>query len=101
MTKKQLLTEHAINLGNIIKEYRLALSLEKKSRQYFIDDRINKQLLPVDWISEKSLSNIENGYNMPSLVTLKYLSVALEVDFSTLINAIEEYILPSENSNRN
>ncbi|WP_227888977.1 helix-turn-helix domain-containing protein [Cytobacillus oceanisediminis] len=101
MTKKKLLTDQAIKLGNVIKDYRLALSLEKKSRQYFIDDRINKQLLPEDWISEKSLTNIENGYNMPSLVTLKYLSIALEVDFSTLINAIEEYILPSENSNRN
>ncbi|WP_298468988.1 hypothetical protein [uncultured Psychrobacillus sp.] len=101
MTKKQLLTEHAIKLGNIIKDYRLALSLEKKSRQYFIDDRINKQLLPEDWISEKTLTNIENGYNMPSLVTLKYLSIALEVDFLVLINAIEKYILPSENSNRN
>lgn len=99
MTKKQLLTDHAMKLGNIIKDYRLELFLEKNSRQYFIDDRVNKQLLPEDWISEKSLSNIENGYNMPSLVTLKYLSIALEVDFSTLINAIEEYILPSVNSN--
>lgn len=99
MTKKQILTENAIKLGNIIKDYRLALSLEKKSRQYFIDDRVKMQLLPVDWISEKSLTNIENGYNMPSLVTLKYLSIALEVEFSTLINAIEDYILPSENNN--
>lgn len=101
MTKKKLLTDQAIKLGNVIKEYRLALSLEKNSRQFFIDDRINKQLLPEDWISEKSLTNIENGYNIPSLVTLKYLSIALEVDFPTLINAIEEYILPSENSDRN
>ena len=99
MTKKQLLTKNAINIGNIIKKYRLELSPEKKSRQYFIDDRVKKQLLPVDWISEKSLSNIENGYNVPSLATLKYLSIALEVDFSTLINAIEEYILPPENEN--
>lgn len=98
MTKKQRITKNAIKLGEIIKNYRLALSLENKSRQYFINDRIDKQLLPVDWISEKSLTNIENGYNLPSLVTLKYLSIALEVDFSTLINDIGDYILPSENN---
>lgn len=80
-------------IGEIIKKHRLQLSLEKNSRAFFIDDRVNKGLLDPEWISEKTLSNIENGYNMPSLPTLKLLSVGLEVDFIKLIKEIEDFIL--------
>ncbi|QQZ11361.1 helix-turn-helix transcriptional regulator [Heyndrickxia vini] len=74
----------------------MQLSLEKASRAFFIDDRVDKGLLDPEWISEKTLSNIENGYNMPSLSTLKLLSVALEVDFLELIKEIEDFILDNE-----
>lgn len=93
MTKKQLKTASTLEIGKIIKRRRKELSLNKSARQYFIDDRVNKNILPCDWISEKSLSNIENGYNMPSLLTLKLLSVALEIDFIDLLKEIEDFIL--------
>lgn len=92
MTKKQERTLNAILIGKVIHEYRLALSLTNNSRQFFIDDRIRKNLLPHGWISEKSLANIENGHNMPSLLTLKLLSIALEVDFLLLVKEIQDFI---------
>lgn len=92
MTKKQERTLNAILIGRTIHEHRLSLSLTSNSRQFFIDDRIKKNLLPHGWISEKSLANIENGHNIPSLLTLKMLSIALEIDFLTLIREIEDFI---------
>jgi transcriptional regulator with XRE-family HTH domain len=98
MTKKKRENQKSniLEIGKIIKKHRLQLSLEKNSRALFIDDRVNKGLLNSEWISEKTLSNIENGYNMPSLPTLKLLSVALEVDFLELIKEVEDFILDNE-----
>lgn len=93
MTKKNELKTNLIQLGKILKEYRMQLSLKTNSRQFFIDDRVEKNLLDEGWISEKTLTNIENGHNLPSLITLKHLAFALEVDFLELIGAIEKYIL--------
>ena len=70
----------------------MQLSLPIQSRQYFIDDRIKKGLLVDGDFSEKTLTNLENGHNLPNLTTLKYLAVALEVDFLELIKQIEPYI---------
>lgn len=53
---------------------------------------IDPGLLKEGDISEKSLINIENGYNLPSLSTLKILSVALEVDFFELLEKLYDYI---------
>lgn len=92
MTKRKEKDTHLIKIGKIIKDHRLNLSLPKSSRQYFIEDRESKNLLPYYWISEKTLTNIERGYNLPSLVTLKKLSIALEVPFLKLMEEIEEHI---------
>lgn len=90
MTKRKI--RSLVKIGNIIKRYRLELSLSDESRSFFLNDRILKGLINVGDLSEKSLSNIENGYNLPSLSTLKILSVALEVDFVVLIREIYDYI---------
>lgn len=66
--------------------------MERNSRKYFIDDRVKKGLLEPHDISEKTLANIENGYTLPSLITLNYLSTALELDLLDLIREIREYI---------
>lgn len=96
MTKKQSKTPDTIRIGKIIESHRKALSLKKSARQFFIDDRAKNNLLPFEWISEKSLANIENGYNLPSLVTLKLLSVALEIEFIDLIKEIQDHIQITE-----
>lgn len=91
MTKKQIATNNLKKIGNIIMNYRL--TIEEGSREKFIQSREELNMLPGGWISLKTLSNIENGYNMPSLTTLKILSTALEVDFVDLISEIEPFIL--------
>lgn len=98
MTKKKQQTQNARIIGEILQDYRLQLTLKKSSRAFFIADRENKGLVDLGWISEKTLTNLENGYNIPSLSTLKQLSIALEVDFVELIKKIEPYII-SENNN--
>lgn len=92
MTKIKYYNEDIYKIGQILKNHRLRLSLSNSSRQFFIEDRIKKGLLEDGKISEKTLSNIENGYNLPNLITLKYLSVALEVDFIELMKEIAPYI---------
>lgn len=97
MTKIKYYNEDIYKIGQILKNHRLRLSLSNSSRQFFIEDRIKKGLLEDGEISEKTLSNIENGYNLPNLITLKYLSVALEVDFLELIREIAPYIPDRKN----
>lgn len=97
MTKIKYYNEDIYKIGQILKNHRLRLSLSNSSRQFFIEDRIKKGLLEDGEISEKTLSNIENGYNLPNLITLKYLSVALEVDFIELIREIAPYIPDRKN----
>lgn len=92
MTKIKYYNENIYKLGQILKDCRLRLSLPNSSRQFFIEDRIKKGLLEDGDISEKTLSNIENGHNLPNLITLKYLSVALEIDFIELLKQMEPYI---------
>ncbi len=84
-----------LNLGNKIYDCRMRLSLEKNSREYFLSDRISKGIISDSELSIETLSNIENGYTLPSLVTLVTLAAALEVDTAKFI---EELItkLPSK-----
>lgn len=96
MTKKKQRTQNNIEIGNIFYEYRKQLSLNNASRVYFIADRVDKGLLEEGWISEKTLTNIENGHNLPNLFTLKLLAVALEVDFIELVKAIEPHLMKEE-----
>lgn len=79
-------------LGNVIQSYRLRLNDLPNTRQGFINDRSEKLFNYEAWISEKTLSNYECGYNIPTLENLKKLSIALEVDFHELVNEIIKYL---------
>ena len=68
------------------------LSLKKDTRSYFLDDRVRQGLIEYEDLSVKTLTNIENGYNLPSLSTLKILSTALEFDFFQLLAEVYDYI---------
>ena len=98
MNKRYDRNKKLIYIGQILKNHREALNLVPSSRGFFIEDREQKKLLNYGWISEKTLANIENGHNLPSLITLKKLAVALEVSFIKLIQEIEEYIPVEENN---
>lgn len=75
-------------LGQIFQNKRNELSLKPNSRQHFLDDRVQLNLLTPEDISLKSLTNIENGKNVPTLKTIKILASALEIDAITLIKEI-------------
>lgn len=92
MTKRKKFDRKLAIIGDILRSKRLELSLGKRSREFFLEDRISKGLLEESSISIETLKNIENGKTMPTLSTLKVLSVALEVDFHELIDKIYEYI---------
>lgn len=90
MTKRK--DRNLVKFGAIIKQYRIELSLRKETRDYFLDDRVRKGLIDYEDISVKTLTNIENGYNLPSLSTLKILATALETDFFQLLSDVYDYI---------
>ena len=92
MTRRKEFNKNLVNIGTILKSYRLDLSLPKKSREFFLSDRIEKGILEENSISLETLKNIENGKTLPSLRTLKLLSIALEVDFFTLLKDIYDLI---------
>lgn len=84
MTVRKFKTQN-YEIGDLLRAYRLRLTDIPKSRQAFIDDRSKKFFDNVEWISEKSLGNYENGKNIPSLPNLKKLAIALEVDIEELL----------------
>ena len=75
-----------IDFGRKVKSHRESLSLERNSREFFLSDRIEMGLINEGDISLKTLTNIENGYTLPSIPTLQIRSTALEVDIFDLIS---------------
>ena len=88
MTRRARIDDNLLSIGKIIKDLRMDLLLEKKSREYFLNDRILKGLIEESSISLETLKNIENGNTLPSITTLKTLSIALEIDFFDLLDKI-------------
>lgn len=74
-------------VGAIIKRHRIELIDIKPSRSDFIIDAVSSGLR-ADWISEKSLANIENGYNFPSLPTLYNLAIACQISPEDLFEEV-------------
>lgn len=89
--KRRKLDINLVKMGRILRKHRKDHSPDS-SMDDFIDYPVQLNLLNEGWISSKSLSNIENGYNLPSLSTLKKLSIAFEVDLISLIDEIKDYI---------
>lgn len=91
MTRRKEQKKNLIQIGYILRNYRLNLSLDN-GREGFLSDRIKKGILKNDSISLETLKNIENGYTLPSLPTLKLLAIALEIDFFKLVEEIYDLI---------
>ncbi len=91
MTRRKEPQRNLMKIGNIIRNHRLNLLLDN-GREGFLSDRLEKGILNDNSISLESLKNIENGYTMPSLPTLKLLAIALEVDFFKLVEEIYDLI---------
>lgn len=78
MTSRKMKQRRAI--GDLIKKHRLCLTDLPRFRQGFIDDRSQKYFDYEDWISEKTLSNYENGKNIPHREYLCNLFIVCEID---------------------
>ncbi len=74
-------------VGTIIKRHRIDLIDINPSRSDFILAATSSGLR-ADWISEKSLANIENGYNFPSLPTLYNLAIACQISPADLFEEV-------------
>lgn len=85
------------DLGNKIYNYRMALTLKKKSREHFLSDRIESGIISSKELSIETLTNIEQGYTLPNLITLVTLSAALEVDTLKFIEEIISTLPPRKN----
>jgi transcriptional regulator with XRE-family HTH domain len=85
-------------IGATVKRHRKELTLNPPTRAEFINSGADFGLSPY-WITEKSLANIENGLNMPSLRTLHTLSIALQIEPETLFAEVSAAFSPrQENS---
>ena len=75
--------ERLVRVGEVLRKKRLRLGGRlASSREYFIADRNSKFFGDNDkeWISQRHLANIENGYKWIGVEKLLKLAIALEVD---------------------
>lgn len=88
MVQKKIKIENNL-IGEELKDYRLGMGYTIKE---LIQIPIKEGRLGKNWISERSISNFEQGYNIPSLPTLKKLAVAYQIELIDLIADIEDYL---------
>lgn len=79
-----------IEIGAMLKNKRLALGEEYRSREKFIARRSEELFGFEDWISVRHLHNIENGKNWISVEKLILLAAALEESPVELFREIVE-----------
>lgn len=77
-----------ISIGKLLKEKRIALGKQYRSREQFIYKRSIELFGSEDWISLRHLCNIEHGKNWPSIEKLIIIADALEEDPCDLFNEI-------------
>lgn len=88
MVQKKTKIENNL-IGEELKDYRLGMGYTIKE---LIQIPIKEGRLDKNWISERSVSNFEQGHNIPSLPTLKKLAVAYQIELIDLIEDIEDYL---------
>ncbi|TGE41274.1 hypothetical protein C6P25_08940 [Weissella confusa] len=76
-------------IGDELKSIRIGLDYTIKE---LIEIPVEEGLLDKGWISERTISNIEQGYNIPSLVTLKKLAIAYQKEPIDLIEDVLDYL---------
>ncbi len=80
MSERNKYDERLVAVGNLIREKRLSLGDEYKTRDGFIEDRSINLFDNSQWISNRYLANIELGKNQMSIEKLIQISAALEED---------------------
>ena len=85
-------------IGNMIKNKRISLGKECKTREGFLN--YTASFLEIDWISTRYLSSIEEGKNMISIQMLIDLAYALQMNPEDLFKEILN-ILKNDNTIHN
>ncbi len=80
MSERNKYDKKLVAVGNLIREKRLSLGDEYKTRDGFIEDRSRNLFDNSQWISNRYLANIELGKNQMSIEKLIQISAALEED---------------------
>lgn len=80
MSERNKYDARLVAIGDLIREKRLSLGYEYKTRDSFIEDRSRNLFNNDPWISSRYLSNIELGKNQMSIEKLIQISAALEED---------------------
>lgn len=82
-------------VGELIKEKRIALGADYKTREKFIERRSIELFGGADWISLRHLANLELGNNWISIEKLIVLATALEQDpvdlFAEMVDTYNRY----------
>lgn len=76
-------------IGEELKDYRLGMGYTIRE---LIQIPVQEGRLENNWISERSVSNFEQGHNIPNLSTLKNLAVAYQIELTDLVEDIEDYL---------
>lgn len=88
MSERKNKDEWIQKVGLMIRDKRMALGKEFKSREFFVEDRSEKLFNYDDWISSRYLASIELGNNQLSIEKLIKLAYALEIDPVELFSEI-------------
>ncbi|MFI3165078.1 MAG: helix-turn-helix transcriptional regulator [Bacillota bacterium] len=80
MAKRNKFDKKLVKIGELLMKKRQEMGPLYSSREKFITERSKEIFDYQDWISLRHLSNIELGYNWPSIEMLIKLAYALEVD---------------------
>ena len=88
MSERKNKEEWIQKVGLMIRDKRMALGKEFKSREFFVEERSEKLFNYDDWISSRYLASIELGNNQLSIEKLIKLAYALEIDPVELFSEI-------------
>lgn len=83
-------------VGNLIREKRVNLGSQYRTREKFVELRSEEIFNSEPWISARYLSSLEEGKNWVSIPMLLYIAAALEEDpvnlFREIINVYRNTI---------
>lgn len=88
MSEKLSKDSRLVKVGKLLREKRVALGTQFKSREFFIEDRSENLFNYEEWISSRYLASLELGNNQMSIEKLIKLAYALEVDPVELFSKI-------------
>ena len=98
MSERKEYDPKLVKVGNLLKQKRIGLGQEYRSREKFLENRSDELFAGVPWMSERYLASIEEGKNWISIEKLIPLAYALEMDPVQLFAEIFEIYTEGKNN---